>query len=274
MACGFTILVISPFCVDSPSFLLDFREILVKFVAFSFQRPFSLKSSVAQQQTHDKVSSILRRHGAVRVNTSLLLPKHGTEMDNIDAAVFVDNGGTIVTLPYNLRVRRNFVIFFWVFYFLFYQVKLSDQFFGLRRPVGKRAWYRGVNLLHALAAFDCWVAFRQTKVWKRRPPTLYSNAVGCVSNSCLNFNWRDSSDRIHDSSFAHILPCRSARPPIICHPPLTSTINGLVRRRFLLWGLYHTVELRRSRGTRSRKSTGRGRSNSLVRKRCGSAPST
>ncbi|XP_078490106.1 eIF-2-alpha kinase GCN2 [Ciona intestinalis] len=68
------------------------------------KKHFSETQNVAQQQTFDIISSLLRCHGAVRVNPPLLLPKCGSENDANEAAVLIGVGGTVVSLPYILRI--------------------------------------------------------------------------------------------------------------------------------------------------------------------------
>nr|XP_018669174.1 eIF-2-alpha kinase GCN2 isoform X1 [Ciona intestinalis] len=68
------------------------------------KKHFSETQNVAQQQTFDIISSLLRCHGAVRVNPPLLLPKCGSENDANEAAVLIGVGGNVVSLPYILRI--------------------------------------------------------------------------------------------------------------------------------------------------------------------------
>ncbi|CAK8677764.1 unnamed protein product [Clavelina lepadiformis] len=63
---------------------------------------FSPPSMVAQQRAFKTVAAILRCHGAVKVNPPQLLPRESNQES--DSVSLMDIGGTIVTLPYNLRV--------------------------------------------------------------------------------------------------------------------------------------------------------------------------
>ena len=65
---------------------------------------FSLKNSLTQQMVYDTVQRIFQKHGAVRINTIMLLPKTKLYEHSDMCAHFMDHSGGIVTLPYDLRV--------------------------------------------------------------------------------------------------------------------------------------------------------------------------
>ena len=64
----------------------------------------SPRAILAQQMVHENVKSVFLRHGALRLRTSLLAPR--TKLfEQLELAVNVmDHSGTLVTLPYDLRV--------------------------------------------------------------------------------------------------------------------------------------------------------------------------
>ena len=65
---------------------------------------FSYSNAMAQQAVHEKLVSLFRRHGAIKLSTSLLVPRTSL-FDQLELAVSVmDHSGTIVTLPYDLRI--------------------------------------------------------------------------------------------------------------------------------------------------------------------------
>ncbi|XP_041467880.1 eIF-2-alpha kinase GCN2-like isoform X1 [Lytechinus variegatus] len=65
---------------------------------------FSLKNSLTQQMVYDTVQRIFQKHGAVRINTIMLLPKTKLYEHSDMCAHFMDHSGGIMTLPYDLRV--------------------------------------------------------------------------------------------------------------------------------------------------------------------------
>lgn len=80
-----------------------------------------------QERVHGSVKSILRRHGAVRITPPLLAPRRNqlpqekddevlddeshSEQEISPSATFMDTSGTVVTLPYDLRVCLHIYIF-------------------------------------------------------------------------------------------------------------------------------------------------------------------
>ena len=74
-------------------------------VTIASQRRFSTSHAVLQQEAFDRVISIMRRHGAVKVTMPLLLSRLDFE-SGTEVATFMDTGGAVVALPYNLRVRE------------------------------------------------------------------------------------------------------------------------------------------------------------------------
>lgn len=77
-----------------------------------------------QEQIHATLISLMQRHGAVKVNPPALVPRRRTadedndesenrnavEFDPSNVATFMDSCGVIVNLPYDLRVRRNYIM--------------------------------------------------------------------------------------------------------------------------------------------------------------------
>ena len=68
------------------------------------QQSFSLKSSMVQQAVYETLSKIFRKHGALRVNTPLLLPRN-RELETSEMCVnLMTHSGGLVSLAYDLRV--------------------------------------------------------------------------------------------------------------------------------------------------------------------------
>lgn len=65
---------------------------------------FNFTSAKLQQYVYETVTRIFRRHGAVRIQTPLLLPKNRRLYDGYDTASFMDHSGMLVSLPYDLRL--------------------------------------------------------------------------------------------------------------------------------------------------------------------------
>ena len=64
--------------------------------------------TMVERQVHDSVEGIFRRHGAVRINTPLLMPRSPlyTAAASEANVCFMDRSGGLVSLPYDLRVRK------------------------------------------------------------------------------------------------------------------------------------------------------------------------
>ncbi|XP_013386608.1 eIF-2-alpha kinase GCN2 isoform X2 [Lingula anatina] len=63
-----------------------------------------LKSALVHRQIRSTIENLFQRHGAVQVNTPLLLPKCDAYGQNEQYVSLMDFGGKIVGLPYDLRV--------------------------------------------------------------------------------------------------------------------------------------------------------------------------
>ncbi|KAI3367813.1 hypothetical protein L3Q82_026651 [Scortum barcoo] len=65
---------------------------------------FSFSSAKLQQYVHETITRIFKKHGAVRLQTPLLLPRNRKLYDGSEPACFMDHSGMLVTLPYDLRM--------------------------------------------------------------------------------------------------------------------------------------------------------------------------
>ncbi|MFT7802001.1 eIF-2-alpha kinase GCN2 isoform X1 [Arapaima gigas] len=65
---------------------------------------FNAKSVKLQQYVYETITRILKKHGAVRLQTPIFMPKNKTLYDGSELACFMDHSGMLVTLPYDLRV--------------------------------------------------------------------------------------------------------------------------------------------------------------------------
>ncbi|XP_052009423.1 LOW QUALITY PROTEIN: eIF-2-alpha kinase GCN2 [Xyrauchen texanus] len=65
---------------------------------------FNFTSAKLQQYVYETVTRIFRRHGAVRLQTPLLLPRNKRLYDGCETACFMDHSGMLVSLPYDLRL--------------------------------------------------------------------------------------------------------------------------------------------------------------------------
>ncbi|KAI7805015.1 putative eukaryotic translation initiation factor 2-alpha kinase 4, partial [Triplophysa rosa] len=65
---------------------------------------FHFTSAKLQQYVYETLTRIFRRHGAVRIQTPLLLPKNRRLYDGCETASFMDHSGMLVSLPYDLRL--------------------------------------------------------------------------------------------------------------------------------------------------------------------------
>lgn len=65
---------------------------------------FSFNGAKLQQYVHETITRIFKRHGAVRLQTPLLLPRNRKLYDGSELACFMDHSGMLVTLPYDLRM--------------------------------------------------------------------------------------------------------------------------------------------------------------------------
>ncbi|XP_019940643.2 eIF-2-alpha kinase GCN2 [Paralichthys olivaceus] len=65
---------------------------------------FSFNSAKLQQHVYETITRIFKKHGAVRLQTPLLLPRNRKLYDSSELACFMDHSGMLVTLPYDLHV--------------------------------------------------------------------------------------------------------------------------------------------------------------------------
>ncbi|XP_041827550.1 eIF-2-alpha kinase GCN2 [Melanotaenia boesemani] len=65
---------------------------------------FSFSSTKLQQYVYETITRIFKKHGAVRLQTPLFLPRNRKLYDGNELACFMDHSGMLVTLPYDLRV--------------------------------------------------------------------------------------------------------------------------------------------------------------------------
>ncbi|KAK9960288.1 hypothetical protein ABG768_010361 [Culter alburnus] len=65
---------------------------------------FHFTTAKLQQYVYETVTRIFRRHGAVRLQTPLLLPRNRRLYEGCETACFMDHSGMLVSLPYDLRL--------------------------------------------------------------------------------------------------------------------------------------------------------------------------
>ncbi|KAK6304367.1 hypothetical protein J4Q44_G00249530 [Coregonus suidteri] len=65
---------------------------------------FNLNSAKLQQYVYETITRIFKKHGAVRLQTPLLLPRNRKLYEGSEPACFMDHSGMLVTLPYDLRM--------------------------------------------------------------------------------------------------------------------------------------------------------------------------
>uniref|UniRef100_A0A672HF79 Protein kinase domain-containing protein n=1 Tax=Salarias fasciatus TaxID=181472 RepID=A0A672HF79_SALFA len=65
---------------------------------------FSFSGAKLQQYVYETITRIFKKHGAVRLQTPLLLPRNRKLHDGSEPACFMDHSGMLVTLPYDLRM--------------------------------------------------------------------------------------------------------------------------------------------------------------------------
>uniref|UniRef100_A0A3P9DPY2 non-specific serine/threonine protein kinase n=1 Tax=Maylandia zebra TaxID=106582 RepID=A0A3P9DPY2_9CICH len=69
-----------------------------------YKGSFSFNNAKLQQHVYESITRIFKKHGAVRVQTPLFLPRNRKLYDGIELACFMDHSGMLVTLPYDLRI--------------------------------------------------------------------------------------------------------------------------------------------------------------------------
>ncbi|CAL8286275.1 unnamed protein product [Lota lota] len=65
---------------------------------------FHVYSAKLQQYVYETITRTFKKHGAVRLQTPLFLPRNRKLYDGTELACFMDHSGMLVTLPYDLRV--------------------------------------------------------------------------------------------------------------------------------------------------------------------------
>ncbi|KAG2457539.1 E2AK4 kinase, partial [Polypterus senegalus] len=71
---------------------------------------FSASSARLHQHVYEVVRWVFKKHGAMRLQTPLLMPKNKKLYEGSDIACFMDHSGMLVNLPYDLR-ERNYSIY-------------------------------------------------------------------------------------------------------------------------------------------------------------------
>ncbi|XP_069049406.1 eIF-2-alpha kinase GCN2 isoform X1 [Lepisosteus oculatus] len=69
-----------------------------------YKGSFSASSAKIQQHVFETVSRIFRKHGAVKLQTPLFMPKNKKLYESSEVVCFMDHSGMLVTLPYDLRL--------------------------------------------------------------------------------------------------------------------------------------------------------------------------
>ncbi|XP_067098749.1 eIF-2-alpha kinase GCN2 isoform X2 [Osmerus mordax] len=65
---------------------------------------FHFNGAKLQQYVHETITRVFKKHGAVRLQTPLLLPRNRKLYEGSEPACFLDHSGMLVTLPYDLRM--------------------------------------------------------------------------------------------------------------------------------------------------------------------------
>ncbi|XP_056151582.1 eIF-2-alpha kinase GCN2 [Lampris incognitus] len=65
---------------------------------------FNFCSAKLQQYVYETIARIFKKHGAVRFQTPMLLPRNRKLYEGCELACFMDHSGMLVTLPYDLRM--------------------------------------------------------------------------------------------------------------------------------------------------------------------------
>ncbi|KAI4902047.1 hypothetical protein NFI96_033100 [Prochilodus magdalenae] len=65
---------------------------------------FNFTSAKLHQYVYETITRVFKKHGAVRLQTPLLLPRNRKLYEGCELACFMDHSGMLVTLPYDLRV--------------------------------------------------------------------------------------------------------------------------------------------------------------------------
>ncbi|KAM6961283.1 eIF-2-alpha kinase GCN2 [Aplochiton taeniatus] len=65
---------------------------------------FTFNTAKLQQYVYETITRVFKKHGAVRLQTPLLLPRNRKLYEGSELACFMDHSGVLVTLPYDLRM--------------------------------------------------------------------------------------------------------------------------------------------------------------------------
>ncbi|KAG7466333.1 hypothetical protein MATL_G00163870 [Megalops atlanticus] len=65
---------------------------------------FNANSARLQQNVYETITRIFKKHGAVRLQTPLLMPRNRKLYEGSELVCFMDHSGMLVTLPYDLRL--------------------------------------------------------------------------------------------------------------------------------------------------------------------------
>uniref|UniRef100_A0A674EGW3 non-specific serine/threonine protein kinase n=1 Tax=Salmo trutta TaxID=8032 RepID=A0A674EGW3_SALTR len=65
---------------------------------------FNFNSAKLQPYVYETITRIFKKHGAVRLQTPLLLPRNRKLYEGSEPACLMDHSGMLVTLPYDLRI--------------------------------------------------------------------------------------------------------------------------------------------------------------------------
>uniref|UniRef100_A0A4W4DZN3 non-specific serine/threonine protein kinase n=1 Tax=Electrophorus electricus TaxID=8005 RepID=A0A4W4DZN3_ELEEL len=73
---------------------------------------FNFNITKLHQYVYETITRVFKKHGAVRLQTPLLLPRTKNLYEGCELACFMDHSGMLVTLPYDLRVtvRHEYII--------------------------------------------------------------------------------------------------------------------------------------------------------------------
>ncbi|XP_047466536.1 eIF-2-alpha kinase GCN2 [Mugil cephalus] len=69
-----------------------------------YKGSFSFSSAKLQQHVYETITRIFKKHGAVRLQTPLLLPRNRKLYEGSELTCFMDHSGMLVTLPHDLRM--------------------------------------------------------------------------------------------------------------------------------------------------------------------------
>eukprot|EP01133_Synstelium_polycarpum_P007982 gene7982-9377_t len=86
-------------------FALSIDEHIASRYLYTANITMSTSHLMARERTFARLTNIFRNHGAIKIDTPLLFPKDSASMPNSGVvAKFLDEGGTVVYMPYDLTV--------------------------------------------------------------------------------------------------------------------------------------------------------------------------